>query len=388
MPVANIRNREKRTQLPSRQKPYWKKIRRGMALGYRRNKRGGVWIVRCYENGRYHEKRLAIADDLGDGTGLSHRQALEAAVRGEVPDEDACTVEDALEAYLANYQARSGRDRSIGQRIRRIRDKLGDIEVDKLTKKDIEKWRNSLVRTDTKDKELLRKSRYSTNRNLTILKAALNEALTNGHATSDLAWRTCKSFKNVNAPKIRYLSSKETKRLVNACEPDFRLLVQCALLTGCRLGEILSMRVQDVDLEARTVHLPHTKSGIPRHVVLTDEGRTFFQQQVIGKKPNNLLLTKNDGELWGSNSQIRRMKDACAAARIDPPISFHILRHCYGASLAAKGVPLQIIAAALGHADTRMTERHYAHIAPSHVRDQIQKHLPKIGIKPGMVAAL
>jgi len=101
-----------------------------------------------------------------------------------------------------------------------------------------------------------------------------------------------------------------------------------------------------------------------------------------------LLLTKNDGEPWGSNSQIRRMKDACAAARIDPPISFHILRHCYGASLAAKGVPLQVIAAALGHADTRMTERHYAHIAPSHVRDQIQKHLPKIGIKPGMVAAL
>ena len=75
------------------------------------------------------------------------------------------------------------------------------------------------------------------------------------------------------------------------------------------------------------------------------------------------------------------MKDACAVARIDPPVSFHILRHTYGAALAAKGVPLQVIAIALGHSDTRLTEKFYAHIAPSHVRDQIQKHLPKIGIK-------
>jgi integrase len=45
-----------------------------------------------------------------------------------------------------------------------------------------------------------------------------------------------------------------------------------------------------------------------------------------------------------------------------------------------KGVGLGVIAAQLGHADTRMTERHYAHLAPSYVADTIRAHFPKLGI--------
>jgi hypothetical protein len=45
-----------------------------------------------------------------------------------------------------------------------------------------------------------------------------------------------------------------------------------------------------------------------------------------------------------------------------------------------KGVGLSVIAAQLGHADTRMTEKHYAHLAPSYVADTIRAHFPKLGI--------
>jgi integrase len=45
-----------------------------------------------------------------------------------------------------------------------------------------------------------------------------------------------------------------------------------------------------------------------------------------------------------------------------------------------KGVGLGVIAAQLGHADTRMTERHYAHLAPSYVADTIRAHFPILGI--------
>ena len=44
-------------------------------------------------------------------------------------------------------------------------------------------------------------------------------------------------------------------------------------------------------------------------------------------------------------------------------------------------VPLQVIAAALGHADTRITECHYAHLLPSYVADQIRANLPRLGIE-------
>jgi hypothetical protein len=45
-----------------------------------------------------------------------------------------------------------------------------------------------------------------------------------------------------------------------------------------------------------------------------------------------------------------------------------------------KGVPMGVIAAQLGHADTRMTEKHYAHLAPSYVADTIRAHFPMLGI--------
>jgi integrase len=41
---------------------------------------------------------------------------------------------------------------------------------------------------------------------------------------------------------------------------------------------------------------------------------------------------------------------------------------------------MRVIADQLGHADTRMTERHYAHLAPSHVADTIRAALPGFGI--------
>ena len=43
-----------------------------------------------------------------------------------------------------------------------------------------------------------------------------------------------------------------------------------------------------------------------------------------------------------------------------------------------RGVPLGVIAAQLGHSDTRMTEKHYAHLAPSYVADTIRASLPPL----------
>lgn len=78
--------------------------------------------------------------------------------------------------------------------------------------------------------------------------------------------------------------------------------------------------------------------------------------------------------------QHRLMRDACKAARIAPAISFHVLRHCHGALLAMRGVPLPVIAKQLGHADTRITERHYAHLSPSYVADTIRANFPILGV--------
>jgi len=72
------------------------------------------------------------------------------------------------------------------------------------------------------------------------------------------------------------------------------------------------------------------------------------------------------------------MRETCAAARIKPA-GFHILRHTSASHYVMAGVPLQVVAKNLGHADTRMTERHYAHLAPSYVAEQIRSRAPSFG---------
>ena len=49
-------------------------------------------------------------------------------------------------------------------------------------------------------------------------------------------------------------------------------------------------------------------------------------------------------------------------------------------TLAMRGVPMGVIAEQLGHADTRMTEKHYAHLAASYVADTIRANFPTLGI--------
>ena len=83
------------------------------------------------------------------------------------------------------------------------------------------------------------------------------------------------------------------------------------------------------------------------------------------------------------------MQDACARAGILPAIGFHVLRHTHASILAMRGVPTAVIARQLGHCDTRMTERHYAHLAPNYVADTIRAHFPTLGIAgEGTVTAI
>ena len=128
------------------------------------------------------------------------------------------------------------------------------------------------------------------------------------------------------------------------------------------------------------VFLRHSKAGKPRHVVLTNEGQRLFAKLAVGKLGDDLIFTRRDGGAWRNSHQLRRMLEACKHAKIKPAVSFHVLRHTHGSTLAMKGVPMGVIAEQLGHADTRMTEKHYAHLAPSYVADTIRAHFPTLGI--------
>ena len=109
---------------------------------------------------------------------------------------------------------------------------------------------------------------------------------------------------------------------------------------------------------------------------------------LTGCRYGELTRLRADGQPWGRSHQHRPLTRASEIAGIEPAISFHVLRHTYGSWLALRGVPLKVIAAVLGHADTRVTQRHYAHLMPSYVADTIRAHLPSLGAERDNVKPL
>ena len=182
---------------------------------------------------------------------------------------------------------------------------------------------------------------------------------------SDTAWRRVLPFKNVEAARIRFLSMAESQRLINGADAEFRPLLIAALQTGARYQELARLKVADFNVDSGTVAIWVSKSGKPRHIVLTDEGADFFKQQTAGRASADLLLPRADGTAWGRSHQQRKMQAACQRAHVEPAIGIHTLRHTWASLAVMAGMPLMIVAKNLGHASTRMTERHYAHLAPS-----------------------
>jgi integrase len=138
------------------------------------------------------------------------------------------------------------------------------------------------------------------------------------------------------------------------------------------------MRVRD--FAHGKVHVPVSKSGKPRHVVLTEEGAAFFAALTAGRAPQEFAFRRSDGFSWRTAHQARPMREACGRAAITPPVGFHRLRHTWASLAVMGGVPLMIVAKNLGHASTAMVERHYGHLAPSYVDEAIRAGAPRFNV--------
>jgi integrase len=457
---VKINNRSNRANLAPKPEPYWSVLEAGRAVGYRKSANGaGTWIVRVYDPAQKPTKRyhsLGSADDLAEPDGekvLNWAQAqtkarewaevcdLEAAqiAAGETVHRGPYTVANAIDDYLEDGRRRGMKSIPRTECAARVHiiPELGDVDVAKLTRGRIEKWLQALansprrVRTpmaQSRDGEPLKKRhrsnkelaeaekkpapappatdeekrarKDSANRVLTILKAALNHALDRRRVRGGEAWREVKPYRGTTSARIRFLTLPEQVRIVNACPADFRSLVQGALFTGARYGELAKIQVRDFNPEAGTVFVAESKSGKPRHIILTQEGQDWFSSITAGKSPDELVFTRSavkrrgrSGKMekpdaWAGNDQAHLMRAACKAAGLER-LSFHELRHTAASTWLNAGLDLLLVARQLGHADTRMVEQHYGHLCPDAAAKRFRELAPTLGIAgPAKVAAL
>ena len=181
----------------------------------------------------------------------------------------------------------------------------------------------------------------------------------------------------------RFLTEEEFRRLgqvLDTLEAEGRLPVRAAaalrllMLTGCRCGEITTLRWEDMDLEAKEIRLRDSKTG-PRVVplspgaarVLADLPRDAGNPWVIaGRKPGSRL--SHIVYYWYRVRERAELDD----------VRIHDLRHSFASRALALGESLPTIGKLLGHSKIQTTAR-YAHLA----RDSVQESAARVAASIG-----
>ena len=196
-----------------------------------------------------------------------------------------------------------------------------------------------------------------------------------------LAWGAVSEMTNPcrSAPKYRmrrrerFLTDAEFRRLgqvLDGLEAEGRISPHAAaalrllMLTGCRRNEILTLRWEDVRLEAQELRLRDSKTG-PRTVSLSPEATAVLAQ--LPRLPDNpwaIPGTKPGARLSSIFEPWRRVR---ARAGLDD-VRIHDLRHSYASRALALGESLPVIAKLLGHAQIQTTAR-YTHLTRDAVKD-------------------
>ena len=166
----------------------------------------------------------------------------------------------------------------------------------------------------------------------------------------------------------------EVKRLFDACK-DLRekVIVSLAYCQALRRSELASIKVEDIDLEGKTIRIRVGKrrgtsfivkdlytdsSLLPNQVELL---KSYIEEKGLG--PNDSLLGITPERI----SQIVRRLVKISGIR---PANVHMLRHARLAHLRESGVPLDVLSRFVGHRSL-MTTMKYAHISPKALREMV-----------------
>jgi integrase len=164
----------------------------------------------------------------------------------------------------------------------------------------------------------------------------------------------------------RILSPAEARRLIDAAiEPHIRLTLVLLLCTGARVGALLDLTWQRVDLERGTINLRRDDGT-------TRKGRAIVPMNATARAAlevaRHAALSDHVIEWAGRPVKSIRKGIQSAVARAElGHVRIHDLRHTAAVTMLQAGVPLEMVAQVLGHSNTAVTFSTYARYLPEHM---------------------
>ena len=192
---------------------------------------------------------------------------------------------------------------------------------------------------------------------------------------------------------------------LNSCHNKYSTIFLIAIFTGMRVGEILALKKQDVDLNNHIIHIKRTLTKDKNDkVILGNSTKTYSGIRTI-PIPDNLftiltnvcnstndLLFSNIGKLISPSTINLQFKRLCKNSnirliekngKIESNVNMHMLRHTYATRCIESGMKAVVLSKLLGHKDIDTTLNTYTSVFNSYKTDEVKtsiNYLKKLGI--------
>lgn len=281
--------------------------------------------------------------------------------------------------YESNVTGENGYRTNLDIMKRIRKSPIATMQIQKITEEDVQEYLNSLT-TKYAD-NTIRKDCY-------LLSATFRRATVKGYVRRNIfdnkeELKRPKSKKV--ASKISALTLTEQSKLEKALKEynnaKIRNIILLALRTGMRSGEILALKINDIDLENKVIHIRRTLTkDVAAKVIIGETTKTYnstrdikideltetILRNSIGMyefNPYNVLFSENGKFLTGAKVNIK-FKQICRDNKINKgyDVNFHMLRHTFATRCIESGMPANVVQKKLGHHDVEITLNQYTDV--------------------------
>ncbi len=384
-----------REKLKPNANPYWHRIAKGAHLGYRKltAASAGSWYIRTTDEntGAY------VRRSLGDLSDLPNHQRFDAALKAAQDslthlnnggNNEAITVGQACDR-LVNWYRNANREKAAVDAEGRFKrwvhsnKRFADTPLLKLTSGMLEDWRTKLAKTPAmhQNKSVVSekpRAASSLNREMAVLKTALNLALEDGYATSNHAWSSkLKPIKDATGRRDCYLDIAQRRSLIEHAPPDLATLLRVMSLLPLRPGAVAALTASSFDNRLGVIVVGKDKASGDRRITLPASTAAFFAKLSQDKPPSAPLCARANGTAWNKDSWKYPFKDAVIAANLPRSATAYALRHSTITDLLTGEAKLDTMTVAvLSGTSISMIEKHYGHL----LHDRAAKGLASLAL--------